>query len=126
MSDLDKLIAAVEAGDLGVLSTTTLDPPSGYLTRDMARLCVHACDGSLDAALRLHEALLPGWAVDDMSENGRMAGHPWGIRLAYWNAYRPNQNKHVDAGWGADHIPDRNPARAWLLAILRALKAQQP
>ncbi len=82
--------------------------------------------GSLDAAKALHEAVLPGWAVDDMSQNGNLAGHPWGIRLAHWNTTRPDKNQHVSAGWGNDDLPSNNPARAWLLAVLEALIAETP
>lgn len=113
------LIEAVEIGNEAAakLSARKLMPDQAP---DMGR----AYNGSLDAAKRLHDALLPGWAVDDMSQNGRLAGHPWGIRLALWIGARPSENKHVSAGWGSDATPDGNPARAWLLAILRALEGE--
>lgn len=86
------------------------------------RLAYDAFGGSMDAALELMAEVTPDWAVDDMSENGRVAGHPWGVRLALWNPNNPSQNKHVSAGWGSDSLPYRNPARALLLATLKAWK----
>lgn len=66
----------------------------------------NAYNGSLDAAMTLHEAMLPGWGwrTQDM-------GNPVAV-LAN----------------GDDLIQERGstPARAWLLAILEALIAQEP
>ena len=98
MGDLDKLIAAVEAG------TFLMDVfPDGRTER----IAYEAFGGSLDAALRLHEALLPGsgWVLDT-TEAGTDA-----------HVY-PRLGNEVFSG---DAI---TPARAWLLAILRALQAQ--
>lgn len=70
---------------------------------------VNAYDGSLDAAKELHDALLPGWH------------------------YRITRGKHTPevivqrdilAGEYASAELDL-PARAWLLAVLRALAAKE-
>ncbi len=106
MGDLDKLIAAVEAGDMW---SETQYAVFGNGT-DLVNAYQAAFDGSLDAALRLHEALLPGW--------GWGAG-PWGARVwlysdnPKWDGSNRHEIEMVDA-----------PARAFLLAILRALQAQ--
>ena len=103
MTDLDKLIAAVEAGRLPTF------PETCRAVRGADGVDVDAAfGGSLDAAKRLHDALLPGWAWD-VCDDGEADVWPYD-----------------------DIIDDRvvgicrdNPARAWLLAILRAVTAGQ-
>lgn len=98
MGDLDKLIAAVEAGAFDADEERKVPKFNAFADAFEAALGMKpsyadgwgAYRGSLDAALRLHEALLPGWE--------------W--HLKSWSGM-------------AD-----TPARAWLLAILRALQAQ--
>ena len=77
------------------------------LTDAHAALAFDAYNGSLDAAIALHEAVLPGWRWL-VERNGNASIYP------------PDENltKAIDVD-GAD-----NPARAWLLAILEALIAQ--
>ena len=105
MTDLDKLIEAVEAGKCGTwfsISQAIQRPASG----DEVRWVQAAADGSLDAAKRLHDALLPGSArVNDLSQDGNGR---WWIVIA------------CDIPPHYFHGNDPNPARAWLLAILRA------
>jgi len=70
-----------------------------------------AFEGSLDAAKAMHEAVLPGW-----SGEARMSGFGGG-QAAVWNPMkRPGQDFRVDS---------QDPARAWLIAILEALIAQE-
>ena len=65
-----------------------------------------AFEGSLDAAKALHEALLPGWD---------------------WVIGRTNDGLTVHANVGNEaEAFDDCPARAWLLAILRALHSMEP
>ena len=94
---LADLIAKVEAGD-----ATAVD-----IYEVMGRGGLHAIgayNGSLDAAKALHEAVLPGW-IWGRQKNGAM----WVARRPYtFRATRP-----------------ASPARAWLLAILRALHAME-
>jgi hypothetical protein len=108
MTALDDLIAAVEAGK---------DVPLGRaadamnVPADLARSwggIYRANRGSLDAAKALHDALLPGW-VGDFDTAG------------FSQVYE--DEKEVTLAQAA-LIPGQ-PARAWLLAILRAVKAQQ-
>jgi hypothetical protein len=65
----------------------------------------NAYNGSLDAAHALHKAVLPGWgwSVQD-------CGSPWALVVRIDTA-------HDERG--------DTPARAWLLAILSALIAQE-
>ena len=72
-------------------------------------LARQAYNGSLDAAKALHDALLPGWIWQ--------AGTGIKPVSSYATIYPPGDflNQHV--GYNAD------PARAWLLAIIRAVMA---
>ena len=111
MDDLDKLIEAVEAGgdvDRSLPWSLALDVKTGMIARDAYR-------GSLDAALRLHEALLPGWHVAEISEAAFRLDHDgkhWLVAVA------------ERAGKGMSEATGPYMSRAWLLAILRALKAK--
>ncbi|MCV2449407.1 hypothetical protein [Paracoccus sp. DMF] len=106
MSDLDKLIAAVEGG---IWPGPDMHDALGSDRR--GELAYAAFNGSLDADLALHEALLPG--------HGWGAG-PWGARVwlysdhPKWDGSERHEVDMVNA-----------PARAWLLAILRAYRQQR-
>lgn len=108
MSDLDKLIAAVEAGRNATWFTIeqAISRPARSNEVEWAQA---AADGDLNAALRLHEALLPGCVVHDLTQYP----HFWHVVL---NDNTPPHFFHGKAD---------NPARAWLLAILRALQAKE-
>lgn len=101
MGDLDKLIAAVEAGSIAPFYGE-FQSALGATLRDDG---VKAFDGSLDAALRLHNAMMPGWE--------------WHLGPSNAKIYPYNGNPSKSWGGMAD-----TPARAWLLAILRAMQAQ--
>lgn len=100
---LDKLIEAVEAGTAHAAHFACCFEPGANSPYWSAGL---AYNGSLDAALALHEALLPGWRWDlDASSTAGV-----------WNT-----SDTLPAITG--HSP--TPARAWLLAILRAYRSMQ-
>ena len=69
---------------------------------------IEASEGSLDAAMELHEAVLPGW--------------PWSVKtlatdsVQVWTNYAYGLRTLGHIGTTKD-----NPARAWLIAILKAL-----
>lgn len=114
MSALDKLIEAVEAGTAPEFSIFREAHGKGTVWRSLPSLSRHdahrAYNGSLDAALALHEALLPGW--------------DWGVSAG------PIQGVNGYAsllGWqkGESEAEAETPARAWLLAILRAYRSLQ-
>jgi hypothetical protein len=84
-------------------------------------LAHNAFSGSLDAAKALHEAVLPGWDVPSLDQASNLAGSPWGCEVAWFDGANPNNNRKVYSG----HSFDGNPARAWLLAIVRALIAKE-
>jgi len=95
---LARLIEAVEIG------TFLMDvlPPEHEAT------AYEAFSGSLDAAKRLHDALLPGW-FPGLSQN---------VHNGQWLAWvQTKRDQHFAATWD-------DPARAWLLAILRAMEGR--
>lgn len=108
MTDLDRLIAAVEAGTWNGQHFKAFPRTEGRFDASQAAWQAYRIN-DLNAALRLHDALLPGW----------------------W--YRLTKGKHgqeaivqgdLFAGEHAEASAE-NTARAWLLAILRALKARE-
>lgn len=104
MTALDKLIEAVEAG---VLTEDQALGNGGCLP--MCHSTWLAFGGSLDAALALHEAMLTGWHVDRLMQ---CADGSWDILIA-------------ETGGGWFPALSTTPARAWLLAILRAYRSVQ-
>ena len=105
---LDALIGAVEAGDRHLCPFWKVWPPESKDGR-LAYIADNAFTGSLDAAKALHEALLPGW-FPGMSKN---------IHHGHWYAWvQDKATAHFSA-------VEPDPARAWLLAIIRALIAQE-
>lgn len=71
-----------------------------------------AFHGSLDAAKRLHDALVP--------EYGYGIGG-WGARVWLYS-----DRSHWDGSNRQEVEMADTPARAWLLAILRAMEAEKP
>ena len=107
MTDLDRLIAAVEAGE----KMDALLASRECLGLHDRRNLLKAADGSLDAALALKEALLPGWK---------------------WGAHEPKPGtfRAYVSRWSALRIMPfteeaPTPARALLLATLRAYRDTQ-
>ena len=109
MTDLDRLIAAVDAGEFpGDVTARDLGAPNA----EFAILTFYeAFSGSLDAALALKEALLPGWK---------------------WGAHEPKPGtfRAYVSRWSALRIMPfteeaPTPARALLLATLRAYRDTQ-
>lgn len=115
MTDLDKLIEAVEAG--GTIAWGLGGSPPRKTLPMHWHGAMNAYLGSLDAALRLHEALLPGWRVKQLHQ----------FEAGHWLAgvYHPQDDDWPKwTPYPAHEATSSTPARAWLLAILRALKAQ--
>ncbi len=101
LDSLRALYDAVMAGTLGHDAFCPMWHQDG--------LCVeadNAYEGSLDAALALHEAVLPGWE--------------WHLGPSNAKIYPYNGNPGKSWSGMAD-----TPARAWLLAIISALIAQE-
>jgi len=107
---LDRLISAVVAGDEAAVNdecrSINRESGGGW----PAHHAITAYRGSLDAALALHEALLPGWTW--------VAGGDALGAFAYV-AETPEAEYQMDIG---DEVRSENPARAWLLATLKAYR----
>jgi hypothetical protein len=92
-----------QAGAFGSPDTPHADLPVTHL--------IQAYCGSLDAAKALHETVLPGWA--------------WAVKTLATDACQV----WLDSAYGLRRIgyigTAKDPARAWLLAILEALIAQE-
>jgi len=70
-------------------------------------------EGSLDAAKALHKEVLPGWSWEV-----RASGFNWS-QATLWN---PMTQPRLGYDFRAEA---ESPARAWLIAILKALIAQE-
>tara|TARA_R110000851_G_scaffold288046_1_gene442121 strand:+ start:266 stop:616 length:351 start_codon:yes stop_codon:yes gene_type:complete len=113
MTALQELLAKVEAGDCNGVS----DAVQGMYPNDIgfsltpeALTILNAYNGSLDAAKKLHDAVLPDWHFNISSEaNGN--GYVVALTDAYW----------IDRSLGCAI----NPARTWLIAIIKALIAKE-
>ncbi len=102
-----KLREQVEAGEWDFrpdAPARQVFPYNSAIVNDLGLTARAAFEGSLDAAKALHDALLPGksWTVC-----------PGGAGVDY---SRHDYRSEAD---------NDNPARAWLIAILRALEAQE-
>lgn len=121
MSDLDRLIEAVEDGSFhklpyfGMTLATACYPRDehGRMLADNGGWSdgkvVAAYHGSLDAALALHNALLPSDWIAEVDTTG--------FALVYQDDMEVTNN--------AMALLPGCPARAWLLAILRAYRQRR-
>lgn len=110
MTDLDKLIEAVEVGDRGdkFWQAVHVIPPRHITNLTIAR------DGSLDAAKALKDALLPMWSAHIKIGAD---GNPSRAIVEPLTPMSGNPSSVTE--WGGD------PARALLLATLKAFRATQ-
>lgn len=113
MTGLQRLIEAVEGGASAAVIDfyTPLDWADG--SGDLGLVARSAFNGSLDAAKALHEALLG-------AERYGYGIGPWGARVWIYSSL-PDWDRSVRQE--VDLV--NNPARAWLIAILKAYEAQQ-
>tara|TARA_R110000851_G_scaffold131550_1_gene265709 strand:- start:42 stop:362 length:321 start_codon:yes stop_codon:yes gene_type:complete len=103
MTALQKLLARVEAGKSFLLNPCH---KTEQLGGGKAYLCRQAYNGSLDAAKALHEAV-----IDDYNF---LMGVDW---AEVWLPFGSKLHKF--------NVANTNPARAWLIAIIKALIAQE-
>ena len=117
LNALDRLIEAVEAGEIskGVTGLKAFEQFSrNAFGLYQSNAAWRAYGGSLDAALALHEVLLPGW-VARVTTGSASAG----VKYSHCTVEDWDDGTEVDA----NNQP--TPARAWLLAILRAYRSVQ-
>ena len=114
MTALKDLLAKVEAGWPPDIDTPYMTPFHAVWPDWRAQQAWMANQGSLDAAKALHEAVLPGWAPS-IGQN---------VHHCYWFAHLLRaENGSIVGDYEGSAID--NPARAWLIAIIRALIAQE-
>lgn len=120
MGDLTKLREAVERGETITSELLGLLPKHEEIP--VRRLFLNIIHNGKDmtSALALHDALLPGWwwavGTCKVSDDARVSPH--------------DARRAPDGGEWADYTdvdlrPSGNPARAWLLAILRAMEGRE-
>lgn len=129
MTDMDRLIEAVEAGKAITSPMLAAIPLHSEIpTRRMVQNIIH--DGrDLTSAMRLHDALLPGWfwnlaTLCEPFDGKTVSLTPNGEwRVEVHDGYRgwPDDDDPEDHFQSADST---TPARAWLIAILKALRAK--
>lgn len=112
MSDLDKLIEAVEAG-----GDNAWHGCGDVLGLRNGMAFTSAYNGSLDAAKALHDALLPGWTRDVDA-----TAPECGITVTLHKPYSPHRSPDDMGTVSADMACE---ARAWLIAILKAYRSLQ-
>lgn len=124
---ITKLIEAVERGEATMDEFDAVFPPDGKPFKKAPKSIASidaglAFHGNIDAAKRLHDALLPGWALERLTmwpgSNGQCTAHIWGTH------HKDGERWHHHSD-GRQEAASSTPARAWLLAILRALEATQ-
>lgn len=107
MTDLDKLIEAVEGG-----VRLPMDGGAYRLFKDGWLHVFDAYHGSLDAAKALHDALLPGWTRDVDA-----TAPECGITVTLHKVTSFSDSEVISADMPCE-------ARSWILAILKAYRAQ--
>lgn len=110
MTELLKLAERIEAGQNCFSEVLTIIAQGRYVS--IATLS-GALQGSLDAAKKLHDELLPGWALANMWEKEDDQG--WFVRISR----RDNDNDYHEGDWA------KTPAAAWVAAILRAVYSME-
>lgn len=108
----------------GIFPGDLTGPEMGFPNTSAAML-YYAFSGSLDAAHELHEAVLPRWSPDICRT---FLEKRWVVSLA--RVVRRSGDDLIDGEeWddieGVVEAVSDSPARAWLLAILEALIAEE-
>lgn len=101
---LQELLVKARAGGTVSAREASRIWPNGYAH------AVNAGSGSMDAALSLFEAVLPGWHVEEI----RQCQGGWLVRLQTMRTPKPQPYGQEDT-----------PSRALLIAILEALVAME-
>ncbi len=117
---LCKLLAKVEAG--GSIDRESIGK-TGMCKTATINAFKSAYNGSLDAAKALHGAVLPGWSWSARNSGWASIWSP-SYETLTWEA---GDKVTTDVLSGQRLVGDApaNPARAWLIAILKALIAME-
>ena len=112
--ELEAMLVKVEAGEWDAkLATKAL--PESYISDEHEWISPYekascAYNGSLDAARALHEAVLPGW--------------DWSVGKSSTYVVKEGFGSFGFGEFLFDEQLSMSPARAWLIAILKALIAE--
>lgn len=120
MNRLEALKAVEAAVANDALHELTLRTQYKAVPADSSVYIDMAFKGSLDAAEKLHDEAIPDWLLDTLSNRGSSrCGSCWAT------VCRPvegdDDGNIVRKGLSASAFDQPNLARAWLLAIIRAL-----
>ena len=111
--ELAALLSKVKLEDHRVGMWEALSDPLHPHVPEYAR---QAFLGDLAAAKRLHDAVLPNWTV---SVTQNMWHLDWKVYVTFIN----DAGAAIERG-GYSACDDNNPARAWLIAIIRGLEVE--
>ena len=116
MQYIDKLIESVETGTLyyGIFSDSLNTPFQDIRYAINDQVVWMAYNGSLDAAKSLHEAVLP--PINQYTIDSGPSG--CGAQIVIWPNGLSGDGELIFNGY------DSTPARAWLIAILKAYKSK--
>ena len=118
MQYIDKLIESVETGTLyyGIFSDSLNTPFQDIRYAINDQVVWMAYNGSLDAAKTLHEAVLHNHVISslDWKWGGLVEAHIFEVSQEQW--HEPDMAKFIGRS--------STPARAWLIAILKAYKSK--
>tara|TARA_R110002020_G_scaffold95937_9_gene230112 strand:+ start:51727 stop:52110 length:384 start_codon:yes stop_codon:yes gene_type:complete len=117
---LQELLAKVEAGDDAGFRRSNravfATPCQDIALQLREEHCRHAYKGSLDAAKALHEAVLPGCSQYSIVTDPTCLK----VSVCWWPDGLSGKREVHGEGWS-----EADPARAWLIAIIKALIAQE-
>ena len=115
---LARLIEAVEAGAATMNDFAAAFPSETAYGPTTWGGAYKAYNGSLDAAKRLHDALLPGWRIGQIGQayaSQKETADAWRVWIVAPDFLESCEQSEAFSA---------NPARAWLLAILRAMEGR--
>lgn len=121
---LTALLAKVEAGEAKASDMSQAFGAFGAPEEGVSWFTYNAYNGSIDAAKALHDAVLPGLTIRLIDHGAEFED------VGRWNAkvnweHISWQPTFTAAGPFGHEGQCNNPARAWLIAVLKALIAQE-
>lgn len=113
---LRELLAKLEAGDFPLMHKTLSAAGIAHNSygQDQRGYAWESFNGSLDAAKALHEAVLPEWNMEM-----EICGQYTAVSVAN------DETGQWEEGADNPYAEPCNPARAWLIAVIKALIAQE-
>lgn len=112
MADRNALAALIGAVEANTVNWYGWEDREAVLPNGLWEVARAADMGDLNAAKALHDALLPGWVARPQIGGAGAGVKVWHCTVEDWET-----GEEIEA----NNMPD--PARAWLLALLRALES---